>query len=259
MEVKEIANRLTLRHAPLRKIAGRTMILIGTLTLLFLLSTIFTSASLNCQRISQNQISCELKRATKLGQVTTVNLPSLLGAGLEVYQKGPRYEVILLTSKGEVSLLAHSGGDDQSSQLAVFEINQFVHHSNRSALAIQYDGQNYLSMPKFFAVFFIAVGLFASIAFTTVCIFDRDIAQVSLTQRFLCFRKIRSYALADILNVQPEWIDIENRDGWRTKLYRVVLILQNGEHIFLVKDYCLSKFDAYYVARTVLAFLGKEQ
>ena len=88
---------------------------------------VYTAASLECQRASHDQASCKLIRFTTFGRKSVVNLPVVVGARIETHQRQPQYEIILLTDSGEISLLAHSGGDAQNSGAFVLQLNQFVY------------------------------------------------------------------------------------------------------------------------------------
>jgi hypothetical protein len=198
--------KLLLQHKPLNKFIGVILVLGGVLGFIFLESMIFTSATLICQRSSRSQAVCELKRSTTLGRTSIVQIVNPITADVvETYPKGaPIYEIIILTASTQFSLLAHSGGSEQSNRVTASQINNFIQNSNETSSNIFHDGQDHLAFQRAFLAAAVMIGAILMTSTTVTWVFDKSLNQLTLKQEKLGIYRVVSYVLSEVINVRIE-------------------------------------------------------
>lgn len=159
--VEETHTRLQLKYRPLRYwVIGWC---IFTVCLSFLIYCLFfesVSVSLNCDRLSSNQINCELRRFNFLGRMEKLRIfdPSEAYILTKIGSKGSKnYQVIIVTPFKEFSLLSHLSYEQN--QEFTLKSNDFI-NSGKTSLFVEQNQRNYLFFLSLFILIIMAIAAF---------------------------------------------------------------------------------------------------
>jgi hypothetical protein len=258
--LKKTDTELLLKYKPLCQFAGVVSVVGGVLGLLLFEWIMFSSATLTCQRGSQNQTVCELTRSTFLGRTSTTQILNPVWA--DIHESRPQgrllYEIIISTATKQVSLLAHPGGSKQDNQTTAFHINKFIQDPNQSSFKVNYDGQDFLAIERFLLTGIAVIGAVLMTSATVTWTFDKNRNQVIRERRRLSFNQVRRYPLSNVTSIQVEQNPSVNlKTNERHHAYRIILILAHTEHIPLTSDYpFFYKREVEVLAQNIQQFLS---
>ncbi len=198
--VEETRTRLQLKHRPLRDWLTGWCIL--TLCLSFLIYCLFfesASIKITCNRLSSNQINCELRRFTLLGRMEKLKIFDLQEAYILTKtgsRRGKTYQVVIVTPFGYFALLSHVSY--QENQEVIFIINDFI-NSGKTFLLVQQNQRHYLFFLSLFLLVMIAIAAFFATSTVTTCTFYKSIDKVFIERKSLRVNQVIEHALENIL------------------------------------------------------------
>ncbi|MDZ8222882.1 hypothetical protein [Nostoc sp. ChiVER01] len=248
--VEETRTRLQLKHRPLRYwFNGWCFFIFGLSFLIYCL--VFNSASihLTCDRLSSNQINCDLKRFNLLGSMEKLKMfdPQEAYILTKTSSKGGKsYQVIIVTPFGDFDLLSNISY--QENEEVVLKINNFI-NSGQTSLLVQQNQRNYLFFFSLFILIMMAIAAYFGTSPVTTCTFYKSIDKVFIERKSLRGKQIIEHPLENILR-----FDIQEQQYKYSKLYRAVIVLKFGEVIPINPQYTDEKNVRYAVSR-ILSFL----
>lgn len=159
--VEETRTRLQLKHRPLRDwFTGWCIFTVCFGFLIYCLFFEYASVKLTCNRLSSNQINCELRRFTLLGSMDKLKMfdPQEAYILTKTHSKGGKnYQVIIVTPFRDFALLSHVRYQDN--QEITFKINDFI-NSEQTSLLVQQNQRYYLLLLILFIFIMIAIAAF---------------------------------------------------------------------------------------------------
>ncbi len=251
---------LKIQHHPIYKSYGVIMILVGSLSLLITTLSTFTSAHLSCNRTFSREVNCSIIRRTPLFLSAPVLISDINKAFIFEHQpKGkPVQEVMLSTSQGEFSLLAHSSVNYKNNRETLDRINAFLDNPIELYLNIQYEGQDYfVPTQRMVLIGIIAAGLLLAFTPVTTWTFNKYNDTLTAKRRIVGFSQLSSYSLKNILAVQVQRTPSHYlRNGKQHENYRIVLLLNNNSVVPLTVDYSFfNEQDAIVFSSIISDFL----
>ena len=181
-----------------------------SLTGLIVIIIFGNSTTLNCNRLYSNQINCKiirknwLKKDSDLIQVTDLKSAEI-DVKISSYRGGKikDYEIILIAKNSRIPLMnTYSSGlgfnHEKQNQL----INSFIKASAPDSLTVQHDMRLALIIGLLFMLVSPTLALYLSFSETiTICIFDRDLNQLSITKRNILRLEDKKIILSQVKKV----------------------------------------------------------
>lgn len=243
--VDETLTRLQLKHRPLRYWFSGWCIF--TLCLSFLIyCLVFDSASikLSCDRVSPNQVNCELRRFSLLGGMDKLRIFDPQEAYILTKtgrKRSKTYQVLISTPFADFTLLSrHSYKENHE---IAFKINNFI-NSNQTSLLVQQNQRDYLFLLSLFILILMAIAAFFGTSPVTTCTFYKSLNKVFIERKSLRGNQIIEYPLESIL-----CFDIEERRYKYSQLYRAVIVLKSDKKIPINPQYTNENSVRYAVSR----------
>ncbi|WGV27776.1 hypothetical protein [Halotia branconii] len=231
--VEETRTRLRLQHRPITKwLSGISIFAVCLSFLIYCLFFDAASARLNCDRLSSNQINCELKRFNLLGNAEKLKIFDPQEAYMITRsgsKGGKTYQVVVVTSFGEYALLSHLSY--QVNQEVAFQINDFI-SSQRSSLLVQQNQRNHIFFISLLMLILMTVGVFLATSPVSNCTFYKTLNKVLIERKGLRGQTIIEHPLEQII-----CIDIQEKQFKYSKLYRSVIIMKFGKNIPINPEY----------------------
>ena len=230
--IEETRTRLKIQHRPFEVWFAGGFLFIGFfLALIYCLFFEFATASLRCQRLSPQEINCDLRRSSLLGRKERWRIFDISS----VYVKTTRsrrsrsYRVIIDTSLGNRYLVSNQTYQDN--QRVAQEINNFLRSSQGSVL-VEQNQRNFLFFVNTFTLIFLGYGIFLVTKPVSNCTFYKSLNQLFIEHKSLRLHKIIEEPLENILRV-----DIRDKQFKNRKLYRAVIVLKSYQEIPINSEY----------------------
>ena len=216
---------------------GTFLLLVGGAILLF--TSKLEVPSLNCDRLEQTQVSCQLTLSSLL-QKNTISIPPgyLQGAEVET-DNGGDFRIVLIAKNKKIPLnnFYYSNGR-AGADIKVKQINDFVSDSDQPLLTFKQ------GFPWSFYVYgslFILAGVWfifsvLNTKWPTSYLFDKPLGRVYLTTRSF----LRSETLEKTFEEIKEARVIEEVASDKHKIYHLALVLRSGEQILLEPKFIYS-------------------
>ncbi|MEH2273181.1 MAG: hypothetical protein V7K68_32950 [Nostoc sp.] len=243
--VEETHTRLQLKHQPLRNWFSGGCLFIACLSFL-IYCLVFDSASvqITCDRLTPNQMNCELRRFNLLGSMEKLKMFDLQEAYIltKTGSKGGKtYQVIIVTPFADFALLSHVSYQDN--QEATFKINNFI-NSGQTSLLVQQNERDYLFLLSLFILIMMAIAAYFATSPVTTCTFYKSIDKVFIERKSWRGNQIIEHPLENIL-----YFDIQEKQYKYSKLYRAVIVLKSLKQIPINPQYTDEKNIRYAVSR----------
>lgn len=243
--VEETRTRLQLKHRPLRE--WFTGWCIFTVCFGFLIYCLFfesASVQITCDRLSPNQMNCELRRFNLLGSMEKLKMFDLQEAYIltKTGSKGGKtYQVMIVTPFGNFPLLSHVKYEEN--QEIIFKINNFI-NSGQTSLLVQQNQRHYLLILILFILIMMAIAAYFATSPVTTCTFYKSIDKVFIERKSPRINQIIEHPLENIMS-----FNIQEKQFKYSKLYRAVIVVKYFKEIPINPQYTDERSIRYAVSR----------
>jgi hypothetical protein len=250
--IEETHSRLKLEHRPFRLWVNGALLFFGCFfALIGNLCLEFASASLTCQRLSPQEINCDLRRSALLGRREKVRIVEMERAYVQITRtkSTTRSDLIIVTPLGERYMVANQIHQDNLE--AAQQINLFIAAGTESLL-IEQNQRTFLLHLNSILFIITVYGFYLLTTPVSNCTFYKSLNQLFIERQSLRGKRIMEEPLTNILRV-----DIQDKRFKNSNLYRAVIVLSSEKKIPINPEYTDEKSVRDVVLR-IHAFLGKE-
>lgn len=229
---EETPTRLKLQHRPINEwVLGGCLTIGSFLVVIYCLFFEFSSATLSCQRLSNQEINCNLQRSSLLGRRERLRIFNIHNVYVRMTRSGRSrsYRVIIQTPVGERYMVQNQSREDN--QRVVQEINNFL-RSNQGTLLVQQNQRSFLFFIQLFMLILVAYGVYLVTKPVSNCAFYKSLNQLFIERKSWRSQTVIEEPLENILRV-----DIQDKQFKSRKLYRVVIVLKSSKEIPLNPEY----------------------
>ncbi|WP_414527917.1 hypothetical protein [Nodularia chucula] len=230
--IEETHTRLKLQHRPINEwVLGGCLTIGGFVVLIYCLFFNFSSATLSCQRVSTQEINCNLQRSSFLGRRERLRIFNIDNVYVKMTRssRSRSYRVIIQTPLGDRSMVQNQSRQDN--ERVVQEINNFL-RSNQGTLLVQQNQRTYLFFVNVFTLSLMAYGVYLATKPVSNCAFYKSLNQLFIERKTWRSRTVIEEPLENILRV-----DIQDKQFKYRKLYRIVIVLKSLKEIPLNPEY----------------------
>jgi hypothetical protein len=260
-------SQLTVKIFP--RLSGLVGIVFGGITLIFLLATLRISLTtqLNCERLLNNTITCQLIESSVSNKEIRKKLFSgLHGSKIEVVEdeydnreSTTRYNLILATDLDNIAF-SHLNVYTKNYKLDELyviksKIDIFLKNSSQQTLNILEDSSESVAAGFYITVFFsFMTAVILALGTVVECKFDKHDNTMILSRwkywRIFGDDKIQ-HTLSEIKDIK-----LEDADAEEGSVYRIVFILNQGEIIPLNQIYTSEYLDKRKLIKRIKDFLN---
>lgn len=186
--------------------------------------------TLTCDRVSQNQGSCELVHSSLLfSDDLTIPLENVQEAKIQVNQSAANESsrIVLVTTNAQIPLMTDYSSDLEQQKMRVNTVNNFLQNRTQQNMILTEDSRLFSYI---FGGAFLLAGLVGSGVVTQefTCNFDKSVGCLTLIKKGLLWTRRVKKPISDIIGLQVDKVKKQQK-----KNYRISLVLMSGKRIGL--------------------------